>query len=95
MAATSTLEPVKLTQAGNFRGSPGKLCWIELSNSSEAPLQMVLCDATTGETPEVMRINVPKTDSKFLCFQPPCPFDAGIRAGTLEAGLVVTAGFID
>ena len=95
MAAKATQTPVKLTAAGNIRGAAGKLAWIQVSNTTGNGLKCILNDAITGTTGEVMQIGVMGEDSKFLLFSPPCPFATGIRVGTLEAGLIVTGGFVD
>lgn len=95
MAAKATHTPVKLTATGNIRGTAGKLCWIQVSNTTGAGKKCVLHDATSGTGSEIMQIAVPGDDSKFLRFTPPCPFATGIRVGTLEAGLVVTGGYVD
>lgn len=95
MAATAVKGKTKLTAAGNILGEAGKLCWIQVSNTTGNGKKCVLNDATTGTGGEVMQIAVPGDDSKFLPFSPPCPFATGIRVGTLEAGLIVTGGYVD
>ena len=95
MAAIATHTPVKVTVAANILGSAGKLCWLQVSNTTGAGKKCTLNDATSGQGGEVMQIAVPGDDSKLLLFMPPCPFATGIRIGTLEDGLIVTGGFID
>lgn len=95
MAAKATYEPVKLTAAGNIRGAAGKLCWLIVSNTTGNGKKCVVHDDDNGTDDEVFQVAVPGDDSKFLLFSPPMPFGTGIRVGTLEAGLIVTGGFVD
>ena len=95
MAAKAEYAPVKLTAAGNIRAAAGKLSWIQVSNTTGNGLKCILNNATSGTSSEVMQIGVPGDDSKYLAFPVPAPFSTGIRIGTLEAGLIVTGGFVD
>lgn len=95
MAAKATHTPVRLAAAGNIRAAPGKLCWLQVSNTTGNGLKCILNNATSGTGSEVIQIGVPGDDSKFLLFSPPMPFSTGIRVGTVEAGLIITGGFID
>lgn len=95
MPATATYPPVRLDAAGNIRGAAGKLCWINVSNTTGNGKKIVVHDDDDGTDDEVFQVAVEGDDSKFLLFNPPCPFTTGIRVGELEAGLIVTAGFID
>lgn len=83
----------KLTEAGNIKGSGGSLIWINASNTTGTGKKVVLHNATTGTTDEVMQIAVPGDDSKFLSFPGGFYFSLGIRCGTLESGLVVTGAY--
>jgi len=83
----------RLTAAGNIKGSAGALLWINVSNTTGNGLKAVLNNATSGTGTEVMQIGVPGDDSKFLWFPGNLYFTTGIRCGTIESGLIVTAGY--
>ena len=95
MGAKATLTPVRLDAAGNIRGAAGKLCWLQVSNTTGNGLKCVVHDDDDATDDEVFQVGVPGDDSKFLLFSPPMPFGTGIRVGIFEAGLIVTGGFID
>lgn len=82
----------QLTAAGNIKGSPGYLVWINVHNSTGNGKYCTLDNSTTGSS-EVLRIAVPGDDSKFRHFGADFHFSTGIRVGVLESGLYVTAGY--
>lgn len=85
---------IKLTDAGNIKDSPGVLCWINVSNTTGNGRKVTIHDDTDATADEIMQIAVPGDDSKFLLFSPAMPFSTGIRCGTVETELVITAGYL-
>lgn len=94
MAVRPVKGKTRLTAAGDILAEAGNLAWLVASNASGNVLQVVLNDATSGVTSPVMQVVVPAYDTKFLRFTPPCPFTTKIRCGLLEAGLIVTGGYV-
>jgi len=91
-----SVRPVQITRldaAGNIKGEPGALIWINVSNTTGGGLKVVLNNATSGTGTEIMQVAVPGDDSKFIAFPPGFYFSTGIRCGTLESGLIVTGAY--
>ena len=83
----------RLTTDGNIKGTPGALLWVNASNASGNVLQVVFNNATSGTGSPVFQIVVPSYDTKHIVFNGNFFFTTGIRCGTLETGLIVTAGY--
>lgn len=83
----------RLTAAGNVKGSAGTLMWVNASNPTAGGLTVKFNNATSGTGSDVFEVEVGANDTKFLIFPGNFYFTTGIRCGTLENGLIVTAGY--
>lgn len=85
---------VRLTAAGNIKGSPGMLHWLIIYNNDAATKHVILNDATSGTGGEVATFKVATKKTEVFSFNPPIPLDVGIRIGTFEAtDMEVTGGY--
>ena len=87
------IQLTRLTSADNIKASAGYLFWINVSNTTGAGKKVVINNATSGTSSEIMQIAVPGDDSRFLAFPAGFYFNTGIRCGTLESGLIITGAY--
>jgi len=86
----------RLTAAGNISAKPAMLHWILVENQDNDTRYVILNDATSGTGEEVIKLGVPSKQTKPFYFDPPIPFNTGIRVGTFEeSAMVVLGGYTD
>jgi len=84
----------RLTEAGNIYAGPGQLHWLILENESDGVKYVLLNDATSSTTGEVIKFRMPASRTITHNFTPPIPFSTGIRIGTFEhANTRVVGGY--
>ena len=85
----------RITSANNIKGSAGKLFWLLVSNANASMRHFSLHNATSGTTGLVHKFYMKAEDTHLFNFDPPIPFDTGIRIGEIEhADITMVGGYV-
>ena len=86
----------RLTTAGNICATPAMLHWLLVENPNSSNRHITLHDDNDGTSDEVIKFHIPAQRTLPFYFDPPMPFDVGIRVGAFEhSDTRVVGGYTD
>lgn len=83
-----------ITAVGNIKDGPGKLYYLLVTNANSSRRNFTLHDATSGAASGdvVQKFFMAAESSQVFTFDPPLPFDTGIRIGAIEHDEITMVG---